>query len=260
MKAKHYLLIAFVCSWLSHLHGQRALFGGHNAYVAPAASFQAPVIVTNGLLLNLDAANPNSYMGSGTTWRDLSGNNNHGTLMSGASFDASTSSIVTNGVDQYISVPLFNSSIRNITMQTWVYINANSHGGFMANGTSSYSIGIGSNVSGEMNSNGVQAWMLFSSVRYINTNSSYPTGWHFITMTMDANAIPSYYLDGSFVYTSSSGSNPSTPSGSFNLGGVPGDGPKYYNGKFAAAYFYNRVLTASEISQNYNAVKTRFGL
>ena len=62
-------------------------------------------------------------------------------------------------------------------------------------------------------------------------------------MIMDANAKPSYYLDASFVYTSTSGSNPNTPSGSFNLGAVPGDGPKYYNGKFSSAYFYDRVLS-----------------
>jgi hypothetical protein len=77
-------------------------------------------------------------------------------------------------------------------------------------------------------------------------------------MTMDANATPSYYLDGSFVYTSS-GSSPNTPSDSFNLGAVPGDGPKYYNGKFASAFFYNRALTASEILQNYNATVGSIG-
>ena len=218
----------------------------------------APSLVNdNSLKLWLDASNTSSYT-SGTAWNDLSGNNNNATLINNASFDPISKSIVTNGIDQYISVPLFNSSTTNITMQTWVYINANSHGGFMSNGTSSYSIGIGSNVSGEMNNNGNQAWMLFSSVRYINTNSTYPTGWHLVTMTMDANATPSYYLDSAFVYTSP-GSLPNTPSDSFNLGAVPGDGPKFYNGKFAAAYFYNRALTANEISQNYNATVGSIG-
>jgi uncharacterized protein (TIGR02145 family) len=210
------------------------------------------IVNDNSLQLWLDAGNSASYS-SGTTWRDLSGNGRNATLNSGASFDATSKSIVTNGVDQYVSVPLFNSSITNTTMQTWVYINANSKGAFISNGTSSYSIGIGSSVSGEMSNNGNRAWMLFSSVRYIDTNTDYPSGWHLVTMTMDANAKPSYYLDGSFVYTSPSGSNPNIVSDSFNLGAVPGDGGKYYNGKFAAAYFYNRVLTASEISQNYNA-------
>jgi uncharacterized protein (TIGR02145 family) len=218
----------------------------------------APNLVNdNSLKLWLDASNTSSYT-SGTTWNDLSGNNNNATLINNASFDPISKSIMTNGIDQYISVPLFNSSITNITMQTWVYINANSHGGFMSNGTSSYSIGIGSNVSGEMNNNGNQAWMLFSGVRYINTNSTYSTGWHLVTMTMDANATPSYYLDGAFVYTSP-GSLPNIPTDSFNLGAVPGDGPKFYNGKFAAAYFYNRVLSANEILQNYNATVGTIG-
>lgn len=229
----------------------------NNDQINVTCSNTANIVNDSSLKLWLDASNTSSYT-SGTAWNDLSGNNNNATLINNASFDPISKSIVTNGIDQYISVPLFNSSTTNITMQTWVYINANSHGGFMSNGTSSYSIGIGSNVSGEMNNNGNQAWMLFSSVRYINTNSTYPTGWHLVTMTMDANATPSYYLDSAFVYTSP-GSLPNTPSDSFNLGAVPGDGPKFYNGKFAAAYFYNRALTANEISQNYNATVGTIG-
>ena len=229
----------------------------NNDQINVTCSNTANIVNDSSLKLWLDASNTSSYT-SGTAWNDLSGNNNNATLINNASFDPISKSIVTNGIDQYISVPLFNSSTTNITMQTWVYINANSHGGFMSNGTSSYSIGIGSNISGEMNNNGNQAWMLFSSVRYINTNSTYPTGWHLVTMTMDANATPSYYLDGAFVYTSP-GSLPNTPSDSFNLGAVPGDGPKFYNGKFAAAYFYNRALTANEISQNYNATVGTIG-
>lgn len=229
----------------------------NNDQINVTCSNTANIVNDSSLKLWLDASNTSSYT-SGTAWNDLSGNNNNATLINNASFDPISKSIVTNGIDQYISVPLFNSSTTNITMQTWVYINANSHGGFMSNGTSSYSIGIGSNISGEMNNNGNQAWMLFSSVRYINTNSTYPTGWHLVTMTMDAYATPSYYLDGAFVYTSP-GSLPNTPSDSFNLGAVPGDGPKFYNGKFAAAYFYNRALTANEISQNYNATVGTIG-
>jgi hypothetical protein len=40
----------------------------------------SPRIVTDGLVLCLDAGNPKSYTGSGTTWTDLSGNGNNGTL------------------------------------------------------------------------------------------------------------------------------------------------------------------------------------
>ena len=49
---------------------------------------RGPKIVTSGLVLALDAADKLSYRGSGTTWRDLSGNNNTGTLTNGPTFSA----------------------------------------------------------------------------------------------------------------------------------------------------------------------------
>lgn len=58
--------------------------------------FTGPHLVTDGLVLALDAANPLSYPGSGTTWRDLSGNGNNGTLVNGPTFD------IGNGVVLYL--------------------------------------------------------------------------------------------------------------------------------------------------------------
>lgn len=238
---------------------QRTMFGGNNKYLAPPVEFDVPAIVTNGLQLNLDASISASYSGSGATWRDLSGNNNHATLMNGPTYDAATGSIVTNGTNQYLSVPLFNNSITNVTMQTWVYINSNTRGVFIANGyTGGYSIGIGGNTG--FDAVGSQATMLFSYVRWINnTGKTYPTGWHLVTMVLNENSTPSFYVDTAFQY-SSTGAAPSTPSGSLTLGAIPGDGGRYYAGKFASAYFYNRVLSANEIIHNYNITKSRFGL
>lgn len=238
---------------------QRSMFARNNKYVAPAEVFDSPAVVTNGLQLNLDASISASYSGSGNTWRDLSGNNNHATLLNGPTYDAASGSIVTNGTNQYVSVPLFNNSITHVTMQTWVYINTNSRGVFIANGYSGgYSIGIGSNTG--FDSAGSQATMLFSYIRWINnTGKAYPAGWHLITMVLNENSTPSFYVDTAFQY-SSTGAAPATPSGSLTLGAIPGDGGRYYAGKFASAYFYNRVLSADEITHNYNITKSRFGL
>lgn len=238
---------------------QRSMFARNNKYVAPAEVFDAPAIVSNGLQLNLDASISASYSGSGTTWRDLSGNNNHATLLNGPTYDAASGSIVTNGSNQYVSVPIFNNSITYVTMQTWVYINTNTRGVFIANGyTGGYSIGIGGSTG--FDAVGSQATMLFSYVRWINnTGKTYPAGWHLITMVLNENSTPSFYVDTAFQY-SSTGRAPATPSGSLTLGAIPGDGGRYYAGKFASAYFYNRVLSASEITHNYNITKSRFGL
>jgi len=86
-----------------------------------------PDIVENGLVLYLDAANRRSYPGSGTTWFDLSGNGNNGTLTNGPTFDsANGGSISFDGVNDYVTTPLtlgdiFASSngLEQLTMCYW---------------------------------------------------------------------------------------------------------------------------------------------
>ena len=67
---------------------------------------RGPKIVTSGLVLALDAADKNSYRGSGTSWLDLSGNNNTGTLTNGPTFNgANLGTFVFDGADDYVALP-----------------------------------------------------------------------------------------------------------------------------------------------------------
>ncbi len=215
-------------------------------------------IVSNGLLVNLDASNPGSYSGTGNTWYDLSGNNKHGTLMNSPTYDAASGSIVTNGTNQYIAIPEISTSITNITMQAWVYVNLNTTGTFIKNGSNGggYSIGIGNNAFDQSGSNVV---MLFSGRRWISTGTNFGTaGWKLITMVLDGSSVPKAYVNGSLIGSYPDATkNPIAPIGTLNLGANIGDGNIYYNGKFAAAYFYNRELSLAEIQQNYNAFSTK---
>ena len=84
-------------------------------------------IVTSGLILNLDAGNASSYPGTGTTWTDLSGNNNNGTLVNGVGYSSSNGGIMTfDGVNDFVNCG--NSSTFNqtnaLTLSTWVKINS----------------------------------------------------------------------------------------------------------------------------------------
>jgi hypothetical protein len=89
------------------------------------AFIHSPKIVTSGLVLCLDAANKLSYPGTGTSWYDLSGNANTGTLTNGPTFSvANMGSIVFDGVDDYVNIPN-NSSFNvtdNISVEMWVRI------------------------------------------------------------------------------------------------------------------------------------------
>ena len=65
----------------------------------------SPSLVLPGLVLCLDAANSKSYPGSGTTWTDLSGNGNTGTLVNGVGYNsANFGSLVFDGVDDYVNL------------------------------------------------------------------------------------------------------------------------------------------------------------
>jgi hypothetical protein len=86
-------------------------------------------IVTNGLVLNLDAAKTDSYPGTGTTWRDLSGNSNNGTLTNGPTFSGigKQASIVFDGVDDYVSLGVNTLGSRlngasGVTLSSWIKI------------------------------------------------------------------------------------------------------------------------------------------
>ena len=213
-------------------------------------------IVSNGLKLNLDASNPGSYSGTGNTWYDLSGNNNHGTLMNSPTFDSGSGSIVTNGTNQYISIPQISTANTNITMQVWVYVNLNTTGTFLKNGTGGggYSIGIGNGAYDQVGSNVV---MLLYGRGWIGTGVSYGTaGWKLVTLTLDGSSTAKAYVNGSLIGTYT-WPTPTVPAGPLNIGANIGDGNIYYNGKFAAAYFYNRELSLAEIQQNYNAFATK---
>jgi len=79
-----------------------------------------PRIVTDGLVLALDAGNTKSYPGSGTTWTDLSGNGNTGTLTNGPTFDsANGGSIVFDGTNDYVQVT-GSITVTSATFITWI--------------------------------------------------------------------------------------------------------------------------------------------
>jgi hypothetical protein len=82
--------------------------------------YRGPHIVTDGLILSLDAANNKSYPRSGTTWNDLSGNGNNGTLVNGPTFSsANGGSIVFDGTNDVVSTTLVQTFVNELTVETW---------------------------------------------------------------------------------------------------------------------------------------------
>lgn len=227
------------------------------------ASKGGPDIVENGLTLFLDASNIRSYPGSGTTWSDLSGNGNTGTLTNGPTFSAGNlGSIVFDGTNDYVDMGSSTyCNLINISVSVWVrvtsasgyflsrYFNTTSYNGFlMYYDAPSTKFGVDGRE---------------SSAAYLSrpTTNTYPlNNWYNVTWTKSAN-IWSIYVNGSLDVSSALG-NGTTPFSNniMWLGGLY-QPPEvyYYSSNLSNVQIYNRVLTASEILQNYNATKSRFG-
>ena len=217
-------------------------------------------ILANGLILHLDAGQSPSYPGSGTAWTDLSTSGNNGTLTNGPTFDsADGGSIVFDGTNDYVALPLITSAIANVTLQCWVYLGTTSaKGSFMGVGASSngWSFGVGGN--GNIDNVGNEIVAIFPGNRYIGTSTNYGTGWKFATFVLGTASLPSFYL-GSTSIGSYSGSNPSTPTTEAAVG-AKSSNSRFFGGKIAQAIAYNRALSATDIQFNFDATKARYGL
>ena len=221
----------------------------------------SPRIVTSGLILYLDAANPKSYPGTGTYWFDLTGNNNNGTLIGGATFDsANKGSIVFDGTDDYISLGTNKASLIQgrtaLTVGIMFKLNANaSLRGLI--GTSAYScqynLGLVAN-------NGALSFYNDYTTCYAASIGSYvPVGaWIYAVGTYDGVTTTVYGIkDG--ILTSTSGTSKSGATNTFVQDFQIMRGGSYFsNGNVALAFMYDRVLSQTEIVANYNNFKGRF--
>jgi hypothetical protein len=227
-------------------------------------------IVKDGLVLDLDAAKKDSYPGSGTVWNDISGNGNSGSLVNGPTFSsANAGSLVFNGTNNYVSG---SSNIGivgdfNATLSVWVNILELSTG---------YKCICMFGSTGAM-----QGFSIFSNIAaqgagsitigFYGLNNGYTAAstivantWYNMVATKTSGAFSSsntkLYINGTL--QSLTFTTPATPNGvdgKYYIGNDPANEISN-NMRIANFQIYNRALSASEVLQNYNAQKSRYGL
>ena len=224
------------------------------------ATSYSPKIITDGLVLCLDAADKKSYSGSGTTWTDRSGNNLNGSLINSPTFSSDNNGNFSFDATNE-SVSIAETSILNLQSYTyafWIKRTQAQSGNWMQilqRSTSNRNPGIWFYIN--------EISRLHFSIRVSNGSSPSvnPGGfslneWHYFTASVEytgSNTIMKGYTD--TVYNS----------GSTTTGAYPnlGTGSSFV-GKFglhiANLKIYNRALNQTEVLQNYNATKSRFGL
>jgi len=217
--------------------------------------YRGPNVITDGLVLALDAANPTSYPGSGTAWRDLSGNNNSGSLVSGPAFSTDAGgNIVFDGSNKratlttpfgksgFTSVSIWYNRIESVSSTSWRTLFATA----------------ATNVHHLISQSTTRVLGVFDgSFRSFGYTPPIDGKFHNYSVVYQSATDATLYVDGIFFSTISIILNLETsPIGSIG-NWTSGN---YWAGSIATSQIYNRALSASEIQQNYNATKGRFGL
>ena len=240
---------------------------------------QPTSISTNGLIVNLDPNSVESYSGTGNTWFNLTGTQSLATLYNGPILGtANDGSIRFDGVNDYSSIPVDLSPYSQVTIEVWYKVNNNSSGIIFEHSsnwnTNSAGFGLAVNASG----------CLYDAT-YMHTNHKdgsdarnylFTSGasWSCHTNVFSRVSDPTgrlAYVNGQlvpFISTNSCGGGWSTSTATGNTTAFRNDnmflmsraGQSFVNGNIGLIRIYGRKLTATEILQNYNATKSRFGL
>jgi hypothetical protein len=210
-------------------------------------TYRGPNIVTDGLVLALDAGSTRSYPGSGTTWYDLSGNENNGTLSAAAIGTTTSGTMTFNGTDTTISIPSPNLASSNFTVI----------------GVAKRTSGTGRLISAGLNNWLLGHWGSFSRACYALGWITPSTGYddtvdHIYCVTGDISGNTYTFYDNNVDYTPYPTAGTAGPNG-FVLGKYFG-GSEYGTGTITVLLAYNRVLTSAEITQNFEAAKGRFNI
>lgn len=249
------------------------------------ATYYSPKIVTDGLVLYLDAANPKSYPGSGTTWFDLTNNGNNGTISSGEFVSGEFGGYLRNSGNAsnffYISIAhsttlnsAFTVTTGGWTIEEIIWTNSVTYPEADAGSVASdAAYGVGA-TGFDWNHGTVNTYFRFGQssnsggsyeddVSILNIPSQYTSlnAWRVRTMVWNRGANTNYlYINGALIGTAST---PNTAGTAVYDGGGIIFGTLYgwkHFGRRGAIKIYNRVLESSEVSQNYNALRTRFGI
>lgn len=217
----------------------------------------SPQVVTNGLVLALDAGNLKSYPGSGTIWSNLVGTNN-GTLTNGPTFSTTNGgSIVFDGTNDIVTTTL--TSGTSFTWSVWFRTNVISNGfrNIISIRTNSYMLMLLDTSTSNM---GFWASDTMTNGRSLNMGPISTNIWYHATFLREGNSITNgykAYLNGSFRGSANTGTWSS--SDPIILGGRT-DFSQFLNGNISNVQIYNRALSATEVAQNFNALRGRYGI
>ena len=238
-----------------------------------------PRIVTDGLVLSLNAADRNRYVSGSTVWNDVSGNGYNGTLTNGPTFNSgSGGSIVFDGTNDYVNNGNILDTNGTVAFSVSVWFRTSSTGSTQQNLVSKniitspftgWQLGFNTTLGTAVDIGKVGIVMVSSTTEVMRrlTTTTYNNGlWNNATFTYDGSKTRAgmlLYINGIFATLTNSDStsivNTISNASTYNIGSR-NNGSQLYQGDIANVIHYTKLLPASEVLQNYNALKSRFNL
>ena len=215
-------------------------------------------IVTQGLVLDLDAAKRDSYPGSGTAWNDISGKGKNVTLVNSPSFDsANGGSIVFDGSNDFVQCS-GSLTVTAATFLTWIKRNGNQgtyDGILFSRGTNTTGMNFFSS-----NQLGYH-WNDSSATYNWSSGLTVPNlTWCMIAVSVTSTTATAYLCQASGTTTAINTVNHSSSVLNDIKLAIDDALARYFNGNISVAMLYNRALTADEIATNFNALRGRYGV
>ena len=243
--------------------GSTKTTSGHNSFgtlnTIGDGSVSITCLTNSSLVLHLDAGNPASYNGTGTTWNDLSGNGSNVSLVSTTYNAANGGSIAFNGTSSYANFNANIGSTNAVTVEMWV--KTNSLGDAMYFGFNVYDAFIKSGSIGYNTANSDQYGIPSSKVDYLGIQGT----WKHLVFVMYSGSKTNnkIYVNGEIQALEQVMGSFNNASALFNSGAGRISSWLFglswlVNMNLASFKIYNRELTAQEIANNFNSTSTRF--
>lgn len=223
-------------------------------------SGSSSTIVTTGLAMHLDASNLASYPGSGTTWTSLV-NGYSGSMGTGVGYSSNNGGVITfnGGASAYVNMytPSGNASTlvnatNNISIEAW-YQSNNNFPAIVRTGLSSRGF-----VFGYFSSTGTSWKVTKYGVIDLNAGAiPQNTSWHQVVLTYSSTTGARIYIDGALSSPTSANTTNIAAGNEFSIGRSEN---VQLNGSMGIFRWYTTVLSATDVLQNYNANRARFGL
>ncbi|MEY2636206.1 MAG: Synechococcus phage [Bacteroidota bacterium] len=268
---KNHIILFLLLFFTQVSLAQESFFKGNNNYVSLVTVMPSEISMT-GLVMNLDAGNPSSYSGSGSTWTDLTGKGNNGTISAGITYNNANGGyfqfINSKGIVLPAASSDFNFGTGDFTIEFWANPNHNDHRLISINTkpndlSSAIFVFTGSSQNGNLGEINVGGAIGLSTTGFTWGR------WHQVVISRISTNF-SIYIDGVFKANTSSsaslrsniiGGNAATTTtnsiGSFSANSTY----LSYTGRMSIVRVYKNVgLTSSQVSGNFNAIKSRFGL